>query len=156
MYWKQTRREFEAGKGDGNKFAQMRQVMEGHIPGLIAYMDGVPAGWIAVEPRVEFPTLNRSRILAPLDDEPVWSVPCFFVGKDHRGQGLTVALLQAAVKYVRKQGGKIVEGYPVEPREEKEPPVFVYTGLTSAFTKAGFEEAGRRSARRPIMRFQIK
>jgi hypothetical protein len=61
------------------------------------------------------------------------------------------------VEYVKSRGGMVVEGYPVEPRDgAKMPPVFVYTGLASAFIQAGFTEAGRRSGTRPIMRFEIK
>ncbi|MFA5873088.1 MAG: GNAT family N-acetyltransferase, partial [Anaerolineales bacterium] len=96
-------------------------------------------------------------ILKPLDELPVWSVTCFFVAKKYRSQRLTVALLKAALDHVAKQGGKVAEGYPVEPRGAgKMPPVFVYTGLASAFKQAGFTEAGRRSETRPIMRYFIK
>ncbi len=157
MFWKLTRKDFEAMQGETNRQAQKTIVASGQIPGLLAYVDGVPAGWIAVEPRSEYSGLARSRILAPLDETPVWSVPCFFVDKKYRGRGLTVALLKAVVEYVKSKGGKVVEGYPVEPREGgKMPPVFVYTGLASAYTQAGFVEAGRRSETRPIMRFSIK
>jgi GNAT superfamily N-acetyltransferase len=157
MYWKLTRKDFEAGTGNTNRLAQKAVVDGGHVPGLIAYVDGTPAGWVAIEPRQNYPTLGRSRILKPLDEEPVWSITCFFVDRQHRGTGLTIQLLKAAVEHVKSKNGKIVEGYPVEPKDNsKMPPVFVYTGLVSAFTQAGFVEAERRSATRPIMRYYIK
>jgi GNAT superfamily N-acetyltransferase len=157
MYWKLPRKDFTAGQGDQNRLAQKQIVTSGRNPGLLAYKDGFPAGWMAVEPRENYPVLNNSRILKPLDDIPVWSVTCFFVAKKYRSQGLTVALLKAALDHVAKQGGKVVEGYPVEPRAAgKMPPVFVYTGLASAFRQAGFIEAGRRSETRPIMRYSIE
>ncbi|MBE3120228.1 MAG: GNAT family N-acetyltransferase [Candidatus Atribacteria bacterium] len=157
LYWKLPRKDFTAGQGDHNRLVQKEIVASGRTPGLLATMDGIPAGWVAVEPRENYPVLNNSRILRPLDDTPVWSVTCFFVAKKYRSQGLTVALLKAALGHVAKQGGKVVEGYPVEPRGAgKMPPVFVYTGLASAFKQAGFTEAGRRSETRPIMRFYIK
>ncbi|MEZ0396610.1 MAG: GNAT family N-acetyltransferase [Anaerolineales bacterium] len=155
MYWKQTRRDFEAMKGEPNRLAQKAFVESGCVPGLLAYVDGLPAGWVAVEPRSAYPTLARSRVLAPLDDAPVWSLPCFFVGRKFRRRGLTVALLKAAVEYVKSQGGKVVEGYPVETQGREAPPVFIYTGTASAFRQAGFVEAARRSPTRPIMRFVI-
>jgi hypothetical protein len=65
-------------------------------------------------------------------------------------------LLEAAADYVRKQGGRIVEGYPVEPKKGRAPDPFVYTGLASAFRKVGFAEVIRRSETRPIMRYIIK
>jgi GNAT superfamily N-acetyltransferase len=157
VYWKLPRKVFNANQGDPNRLAQKEIVASGQTPGLIAYVDGIPAGWVAVEPRDHFPVLNNSRILKPLDDLPVWSIPCFFVGKNYRNQGLSVALLNAAIDYVTKLGGKVLEGYPVEPRQPgKVPPAFVYTGLASAFKKAGFNEEGRRSETRPIMRYYIK
>jgi GNAT superfamily N-acetyltransferase len=105
--------------------------------------------------REEFPTLGRSRILKPVDDQPVWSVVCFFVTRGQRRKGLTVQLLKAAIEYARSNGAKIIEGYPVEPRGRKSPDVFVYTGLSSAFKKAGFTELLRRSETRPIMRYNL-
>jgi GNAT superfamily N-acetyltransferase len=157
LYWKLPGKEFTAGQGDPNRLAQKQTVASGRTPGLLAYLDGISAGWVAVEPRENYPVLNNSRILKPLDDLRVWSVTCFFVAKKYRSQGLTVALLKAAIDHVENQGGKVVEGYPVEPRNAgKMPPVFVYTGLASAFKQAGFTEAGRRSETRPIMRHSIK
>src|SRR5882724_4062346 len=48
-------------------------------PGVLAYVDGVPAGWCAVAPREDYSRLARSRATAPLDDQSVWSVVCFFI-----------------------------------------------------------------------------
>jgi hypothetical protein len=63
--------------------------------------------------------------------------------------------LNAAVDYVKEQGGKIVEGYPVEPKKRKTADVFVWTGLASGFRKAEFKDYARRSETRPMMRFYI-
>jgi len=157
MFWKLPRKEFNTGQYEGNRKAQKKLVTGGYVPGLLAYVDGIPAGWCAVEPRQNYPGLARSRILAPLDDAPVWSVTCFFVDRHFRRQGLSVGLLQAAIEHVRRQGGRVVEGYPTEPRgQANAAPAFVYTGLASAFRRAGFTEAGRRSETRPIMRFTIR
>jgi len=160
MYWKLPRKEFNAGQGESNRLAQKEIVAAGRTPGLLAYVDGyvdgVPAGWCAIEPREAYPGLARSRILAPVDETPVWSVICFFVDRRYRRQGLTVALLRAAVEYVKAQGGKVVEGYPVDTKEEKKaPPAFIYHGTASAFRQAGFVEVARRSETRPIMRYSI-
>jgi GNAT superfamily N-acetyltransferase len=108
-----------------------------------------------VAPRKNFPALERSRILKKIDDEPVWSISCFFIHRDFRKQGLSVRILEAVIDYVKKQGGKIVEGYPVEPKKGKTADVFAWTGLASFFKKAGFVECERRSETRPIMRFFI-
>jgi GNAT superfamily N-acetyltransferase len=131
-----------------------RIVDSGKVPGILAYAGGEPVGWCAVATREAYPRLARSRILKPVDDQPVWSVVCFFIAKPYRQRGLTRRLLQAAVEHVRKNKGRILEGYPVEPKKNMPDP-FVYTGLASAFRKAGFKEVARRSETRPIMRYEI-
>jgi GNAT superfamily N-acetyltransferase len=130
-------------------------VKSGEVPGILAYEGDKPVGWCSVAPRSSFPVLNRSRILKKIDDEPVWSVVCFFIDKGHRNRGLSVRLLRAAVDYARQRGGALLEGYPVEPRKGVMPPAFAWTGLASAFRKAGFSEVARRSETRPMMRFTV-
>ena len=152
MWWHQTQVEFERRKGASNRRAMQRIVKAGRVPGLLAYDGRQPVGWIAVGPREGYATLGRSRVLKPVDDLPVWSVVCFFVNRDYRRRGVSRRLLEAAVAHVRRKGGKIIEGYPVEPRKESAPDVFVYTGLVAAFRQVGFVEVARRSPTRPIMR----
>ncbi len=155
MFWKLPNKDFKGLAYDGNKAAQKAIVESRRVPGLLAYSGREPVGWVAVEPRDQYPRLARSRILAPVDGQPVWSVTCFFTRRDHRGRGVTVELLKACVAHVRKHGGKIVEGYPTEPKGGQLPAPFVYTGLASAFRAAGFTEVARRSDTRPIFRYVI-
>jgi GNAT superfamily N-acetyltransferase len=91
-----------------------------------------------------------------VDDQPVWSVTCFFVSRRSRRKGVAVELLKAAVEHVKKQGGKIVEGYPVDAQKDLPAPS-IYTGTTSAFRQAGFKEVAgpAQRATRPIFRFVI-
>ena len=153
MYWRLTRSQYEDQHGEYNRRSLKALVESGSIPGILAYEDGEPVGWCSIAPRNEFPTLGRSRILKPVDDQPVWSVVCFFVARKQRRRGLTVQLLKAAIEFARSKGAKVIEGYPVEPKAGKSPDVFVYTGISSAFEQAGFVEVLRRSETRPIMRF---
>ena len=155
MLWRLTRKEFEQQKGEVNRQAMQTIVNSGEIPGLLAYSEKQPVAWCSVAPRESFSALERSRVLKKIDDEPVWSISCFFIQKDFRKQGLSARILEAAVDYVKKQGGKIVEGYPIEPKKGKTADVFAWTGLASFFKKAGFVECARRSETRPIMRFFI-
>jgi GNAT superfamily N-acetyltransferase len=156
MWWRMTRSEFNREKGEGNKKAFKKIVDRGEVPGILAYLGKEPIGWCSVAPREAFSSLERSRILKKVDNKPVWSVVCFFVAKPFRYKGVSVSLLKAATEYVKKQGGKIVEGYPVEPKTDKFPDVFANTGLASAFRQAGFKEVARRSKTRPIMRYFIR
>ena len=156
MFWRLRSADFEAQSGEANHQHMHAIVESGEVPGLLAYVNEQPAGWVALAPREAYPRLRNSRILQPVDDRPVWSVVCFFVARRYRRQGLTVQLLHQAVDYARRNGALILEGYPVEPREANTPPVFVYTGLVSAFLQAGFQEVMRRSEKRPIMRYYVK
>lgn len=155
MWWRLSQSEFEQQKGEGNRLAMKSTVESGEVPGLLAYHENRPVGWCSIAPREAYPRLKRSRVLAPVDDELVWSIVCFYVAKKYRHQGMTVRLLQTAVEYARQQGARILEGYPNEPKKGQPDP-YVYTGLVSAFKKAGFVEVLRRSEARPIMRYYLE
>lgn len=156
MYWKLYDNDFRSNRGDGNQNLQKAIVAAGISPGLIAYFNEIPVGWIAIEPRSNYLRLERSRILKPVDDEDVWSISCFYVDRKYRLKGITNSLITESVKFAAEKGAKIVEGYPTDTLSEKLPAPFVYTGLASGFFKAGFKEVARRSAKRPIMRFYIQ
>jgi GNAT superfamily N-acetyltransferase len=154
MFWKLRGKAYEEAAGNIAHQMQKSVVDSGTVPGLLAYVDDQPVGWVAVEPRGAFDRLAHSRVLKPVDEQEVWSVPCFFVDRKFRGQGVAVSLLKAAVEYVRSQGGKIVEGYPVE-AQTKIPDAFAFTGTPSAFEKVGFQEVARNSPTRPIFRYVL-
>jgi GNAT superfamily N-acetyltransferase len=152
MLWRVSRKTFDAEKGDGLKAAMRGVFQDVRPPGLIAYADGTPAGWCSIAPRADFPRLETSRILKPVDENSVWSVTCLTVVKAHRRKGVSVALLNAAAEFVARRGGAIVEGYPVEPDRPNYPPVYAWTGVARAYLSAGYHEVARRSPTRPIMR----
>ena len=155
MYWKLRGKEYSENTGHTARQMQKAIVDSKTVPGLLAYADGYPIGWIAVEPRCAYPKLAHSRTLKPVDDLEVWSITCFFVEKKHRRKGITVELLKAAVGHAKKYGGKIVEGYPIDTQKNEAPP-FVFTGTASAFKQAGFIEVARNAPTRPIFRFTIQ
>jgi len=152
MYWRSKASDYNRLKGEGNKKA-FRKIATKTSPGIIAYAEGQPAGWCAVAPRSEYVRLEKSRVLKPVDDKPVWSIVCFFIQKEFRNKGLSKQLLSSAVDFAISNGAKIVEGYPVESKTGKMPDVFAWTGFSKTFIKAGFKEVERRSEGRPIMRY---
>lgn len=154
MHWKLRGKEYSENTGDNARQMQKSIVDAKIVPGLLAYLEGYPVGWIAVEPRSAYPKLAHSRTLQPVDDQEVWSITCFFVEKKHRHKGIAVELIKAALDYVESKGGKIVEGYPVDAKDEK-PASFVFTGTAAAFVNAGFTEVARNAPTRPIFRFVI-
>lgn len=156
MFWRLPRKEFEARKGSGNKRALKKIVTGGREPGILAYSNKEVIGWCAVAPRAEYVALENSRILKPVDDQPVWSISCLFVKKGYRRQGISSKLLRAAVDFAARRGARIVEGYPTEPGNDKMADPFLWHGVASAFLDAGFKEVVRRSATRPIMRCEVE
>jgi GNAT superfamily N-acetyltransferase len=155
MFWRLRHGEFEKQKGNGNRLAMKRIIVSDRVPGILGYLDGEAVGWCAVAPREDYVRLQTSRVLQRVDEERVWSIVCLFVAKPFRRRGISTALLRAATQHVRQRGGRIVEGYPLDPKQSTLPDVFAWTGLLSAFQQAGFTEVARRSPTRPIMRLSL-
>jgi len=156
MWWRCKRSEFEQKQGEGNHQAMQVIVQSGQVPGILAYQEGKPVGWCSVAPRQQYGSLNRSRVLKPVDDAPVWSLVCLFVAKGFQGQGIGLALIRGAIDYVRKQGGEVVEAYPTVPRIEAMPAMHAFMGTPAMFQKADFVEVARPSQAKMIMRFAIE
>lgn len=155
MSWRLKKSEFEIGKGEDNKYSMRNIVYNGRPAGVLAYVDGKPAGWCAAAPREVYKRLESSRVLKRIDDEPVWSITCFFIAKDFRRKGISTELIKGAVEYARLNGADIVEAYPVVPYGKNVPDAFLWTGTPAAFEAAGFTVAKQRSKWKPMMRYYI-
>ena len=130
-------------------------------PGLVAYRDGEPIGWVSLGPRDDYQRLQHSRVMAPVDDKPVWSIVCFVVSRRARKQGVAHALLEAAMDYAREHGATLLEAYPIETDGARVPAAHAYKGTTGMFERAGFEVVDRRRATpnstpRPIVRRRVR
>lgn len=145
-----TSREFLDSGKEGHRELLRSLVNTGAEPGLIAYADGVPAGWIALAPREHYKRLATSKQMGPVDDQPVWVTPCFFIHRDYRKLGLMEKLLAAAIEHARGKGAKILEAFPLEPKG-KINAMQLFTGKDTVFYRLGFEEAARRGYR-PVLR----
>jgi GNAT superfamily N-acetyltransferase len=154
MWWRLARGEFRKNAGAGNRLAFRKIVARGDVPGILAYDGGRPVGWCAVQPKQAYASLARSRTKT-VDNRPCWSVTCFFVAKDHRGTGLSAALLDAAVAHARRQGASLVEGYPID-AAGKALDFSSFMGTAQVFARCGFAEAARPSPSRPIMRRELR
>lgn len=126
----------------------------GNPPGLLGYRGDVPVGWVAVGPRDEFAKLERSPVMKAVDAQPVWSVVCFVVPPEYRGQGVAQALLEGAVAYAKRQGATLVEAYPVD-KPARSADENIWFGAKSMYDKAGFEEVARRKQQRPVVRLEL-
>lgn len=148
-----TNREFTEAKKEGHKELMRTLVHSGVEPGIIAYADGVPAGWVALAPRENYKRLATSKHLGAVDDKPVWVISCFFIHRNYRRQGLMENLLTAAVAYARERGVKILEAFPLDV-EGKMSSTSMYTGKSSVFHQLGFTQVARRDYR-PILRMEL-
>lgn len=149
-WWRQTSGEFSKRieeHGAGNRALMHSLVEAGSEPGLLAYGDGKPVGWVSVAPRPQFGRVLRSRRIGPspeeASDERVWSVVCFWILQAERGKGVATALLNAAMEHARARGATALEAYPVDAADGRRPAANLFTGTLSMFTRAGFHEVGR-------------
>ena len=123
----------------------------GIAPGLLAFDGGVAVGWCELAPRADLGWLARTRYLQPPDDLPVWSVPCFYVRRTHRGRGVTDALIAAAISAAAAAGAPALEAYPVDiavPGHTRN----LFPGIASTFARHGFGVVARHKPDRPVMR----
>ena len=135
--------------GEVNRRALRRLVGRGVVPGLIGYQGGTPVAWLSLGPREGYERLDRSSVMKPVDDKPVWSIVCFWVDPRARRRGTAGAMLQAGVAYARSNGARLLEAYPVDHRAGSHPNWF---GTTAMFEREGFREVARRRKDRPVMR----
>ena len=161
MFWRLDRADFKKMKGEGTKAVLKGMTTHNDVAGLLAYVDGKPIGWCSIGPRKDYAALENSRILKRIDDEPVWSIVCFFVAKPFRSKGIMSELLRGAVKYAEQQGAKIVEGYPIDMQTDKLAGQKLnsysgYMGIASIFRAAGFMKVADASETQLIMRYTVK
>lgn len=149
MRWRMRSTDYQRSTKEDRVAALESLVCQGIPVGILAFLKGDPVGWCSVAPRETYEALERSRALRRLDDEPVWSVVCFFVDRHVRRTGLTLGLLRAAVAYARSQGATIIEGYPIEPTEK----LYTYMGSPSTFEEVGFRDVTPPGQARKIVRY---
>jgi len=123
-------------------------------PGLIGYAGSKPVGWISLGPREDFARLRRSSVMKPVDDQPAWSIICFVVPAEYRGQGVAKGLLDGAIRYAARRGVRLLEAYPVD-KADRAADDSMWFGAKSMYDAAGFEEVARRRPARPVVRLKI-
>ena len=143
-------KEFTTSRKEGHKELMRTLVQSGVEPGILAYADGIPAGWVALAPRERYKRLATSKHLGAVDDQPVWVISCFFIHRDYRRQGLMEKLITAAIDYGRSKNVKILEAFPLDV-DEKIQSGSLFTGKAAVFEKLGFEQVALREYR-PILR----
>jgi GNAT superfamily N-acetyltransferase len=153
MYPRLTDAQTRALPGDGPINKRRREAMtklasRQRAPGLLAFQNDEPVGWIAIASRRELARIATSRATPPTDDQEVWVIPCITVRKTARGRGIAVALIQAAVRYAAEHGASIVEAYP-RAGNARTGDDSAYFGTEPMFRRAGFRVAREPLANRP-------
>ena len=160
-YFRSRGRDWSNSTADGNRGELNALAKRDLAPGLVAYRDDQAVGWVSLAPRDDYERLATSKILAPLDDLPVWSIVCFVVSRQSRRQGIAASLLDAAIAYARSHGATTLEAYPVEvPEGERIPAANAFHGTLTMFERAGFTVVERRQWNattpvRPIVRLAL-
>ncbi|MCA1710707.1 MAG: GNAT family N-acetyltransferase [Actinobacteria bacterium] len=136
---------------------------ETRTSGLIAYLDGAPVGWCAVEPRTAYQRLLTSR--SPVvwkgrdedkADDGVWAVTCLITRQGYRRRGVSARLVAATVDFARSRGARAVEGYPmVVPAGKVVTWGELHVGSRASFEDAGFGEVSHPTLRRVVMRIDL-
>jgi GNAT superfamily N-acetyltransferase len=130
--------------------------------GLVAYLDGAPVGWCAVEPRTAYPRLLlKTRVPwegrdEDKDDDSVWAITCVVARAGYRRRGISRALVRAAVDHARERGARALEGYPMITTPGREMMASeMHPGSRSVFADAGFTEVSHPTLRRVVMRIDF-
>lgn len=143
MFFRRTSTEMSMAKAVDNQADLEALAAAEPAPGLLAY-DGYDAcGWVGLGPRAGFARLVRSRNLKPVDDLPTWSIVCFYIARQRRGQGIARSLLDGAVTYAQANGAPAIEGYARDASGSRLSADVAYPGTVSLFQRAGFREVAR-------------
>ena len=122
-----------------NRRDKKELVQKGESHGILVYSAGEPVGWCQYGLKHELPRIDGGRKYRKLGlgmgEERLWRITCFCVDKRHRRQGVAETGLKAALRSIRKQGGGMVEAYPVTHRGA----LATWFGKVSMFESQGFK-----------------
>ncbi len=152
MYWR-IGAAYRQQPREQNKTAFHEIVKRGPPPGLLAFHGELAVGWAQLTPRADLPHLDHAWRLRRVDELPVWSLSCFYVRIGYRKQGVTSALIAAALKAARRAQAPALEAYPLDADKT---PSASSTGYATTFTRAEFKIVVSHVPPRPIMRHDLK
>lgn len=155
MEFRSTLADYRAGQGEPNRRTIKAIVDGGTQPGLIAYAEGRVAAWCSLAPRDELIGLDERPQFARIDDEPVWSLVCFFVATPFRRRGMMARLIEAALVFAHARGAAIVEVYPREIPDIGHLATG-FLGSVETLRRAGFSDVAPRDGGYVVMRRDLR
>ncbi|HLQ78454.1 MAG TPA: GNAT family N-acetyltransferase [Terriglobia bacterium] len=147
QYWRQSSSAYSSNAPGSGKKDLLQQVRNGPPPGMLAYFNDRPVGWLGFWPRENLERLAHSRTIPKIDDKPVWSIVCFKIQVGYRRKGIAKALLRGAIETAREFGAPAIEAYPIDPQGERIDVSLGYVGFIKMFEAAGFQRIVETSAR---------
>jgi len=149
-YLRLTNRDYQDSTPAANRSLHHQAIRaaqrRGGAAGLLAYDGQGPVGWVSFGPREDFARLVASRVLEPVDDQPVTSVVCFVVAARARRRGVAHRLLAEVINFAEQHQLPLLEGYPVDSAGSPRSAAAQWRGPVSLFAAAGFVEVARRQA----------
>ena len=134
--------DFEALSGAQNRTAMKARLEVGAMEGFLAFDGTEVVGWLNAQPRHALPhCFDRMRIdPTPLPCEAFEAavIVCFVVAPQRRRQGISRALLAAALESFAARGFKLVDAFPFK-SGASELAADHYHGSLSLFLDQGFE-----------------
>jgi|SRR5579872_2101116 len=161
QYWRLSSSAYSRASVEERRTLLTAETAATPVPGILAYVQGIPAGWCGFGIRTRMERLVRSRTIPVVDDVPVWCIVCFTVRVGYRRAGLSRALLAGVIDYARENGAPALEAYPIDPAGQRVHATAAYVGTSGMFEEAGFHrvaETEARSAGRPrcLMRLDLR
>jgi len=110
-------------------------IKKGILNGYLAYGNNGVVGWMGVDLRTNYASLNY-RVNREDQVHPIASIVCITVDPEFRHQGIATQLLNHAEKQLKTEGVDIIEAYPYV---DSESPAHNHKGPFSMYKKAGFK-----------------
>ena len=148
MAWRSTSEEAKHNDSTHRKQFMKERVFRGMKCGILGYKNGSAIAWCSVAPKTSYRKLTD---VIEADIDTTWSIVCFFIKREYRGQGIQEKMLEEAIKYARSNGAKRVEAYPVE----RDSPSYRFMGYVNLFEKSGFIYVGSAGTRRKVYKKDV-
>lgn len=130
-------------------------VIAGRTHNALVYDGDHAVGWCLFGPPAEIPSRMTGYRKLGLD-LPDWRIPCFFVDRDRRKEGVAKAALAGVLRIIAAKGGGTVDGYPLSLRGRPYGSSFLWGGTESMFAEAGFRVIGHLGTSKVLMRKTVR
>jgi len=142
-----------------NRADKRALVRKGRSHAILVFEGNTPVGWCQYGSQEELPRIDARRtyrkVVPPVSAMKLWRITCFFVDPKYRGQGIAKLALKAALESIQKQGGGLVEAYPVVSAKMAAVPEWRWFGTRTMFRREGFRTVARLGTSGVLMRKTI-